>query len=84
MVSMWPALTVSGFMISGFGIFLILITGVLGLVIFLAGPLMIVAGIILKEPNPPKPDAPNKRYCKFCMAEVDAESPTCSECGFAE
>ncbi len=82
--SMWPALTVSGFMILGFGIFLVFVTGVLGITIFLGGLLMIVAGTILKEPKPPTPDAPNKRYCKFCMAEVDSEPLTCPECGFVE
>jgi hypothetical protein len=81
---MWPALTVSGVMVLFFGFFLMIIMGVLGLVIFLSGPLMIAAGLLLKTPNPSSPDDHTKRFCNFCMAEVDNESLSCPECGFTE
>lgn len=71
-------------MILVFGLLLMVIAGFLGLTIFLLGPLTIAWGIILKAPAPACPEDPNKRYCKFCIVEVDVGSKICPECGFAE
>lgn len=79
---MWPALAVSGLVVIIFGFFLIFVTGVFGFVVFLAGPIMLIAGLVLKEPNPERPDDPTKRYCKFCMAEVAIKADPCPECQF--
>lgn len=78
---MWPALAVSGFIITFFGIFFLLF-GPLGILMLVAGPIMIAAGLLLKEPNPPMPDDPTKKFCQYCNAEIDKDAVECTECGF--
>jgi len=78
---MWPALAVCGVIVTFAGIFFLLF-GPLGIMLLLAGPAMIAGGILLKEPNPPVPDDPTKKFCSYCSAEIDKEVSECPECGF--
>ena len=78
---MWPALAVSGFIVTFSGFFFI-IFGPLGLFMLLSGPVMIAAGLLLKEPNPPLPEDPTMKYCKFCQVEIYRAAVECPECGF--
>ncbi|MBM3897240.1 MAG: hypothetical protein FJ358_01770 [Thaumarchaeota archaeon] len=78
---MWPTLAVCGVIITFAGV-LFLLFGPLGIMLLVAGPIMTVAGILLKEPNPQKPDDPTKKFCGYCNAEIDMEVSQCPECGF--
>ena len=77
---MWITLAVYGIIIGMFGFFLMFLTGAFGFVIFILGPLMIIASIILKPPDPEKPDDITKKYCSYCMAEINKTYKICPIC----
>jgi len=77
---MWPALIACGFVISIFGSFFILTMGSFGLLIFIMGPLMIVFGTFYDQPDSPQHVDITKKYCKFCMVEIEKSLIYCSFC----
>lgn len=78
---MWPALAASGVVVTLSGLFF-LVFGPLGLLMLLAGPIMIAAGLLLKDPRPPVSDDPNMKMCSNCYAEFDRYLAECPDCGF--
>ena len=77
---MWITLAVYGIIIGMFGFFLMFLTGAFGFVIFILGPLMIIASIILNPPDPEKPDDITKKYCAYCIAEINRTEKYCPMC----
>ena len=63
-----------------FGFLLMFVTGVFGFVIFILGPLMIIASIILNPPDAETPDDITKKYCNYCMAEINKIEKICPIC----
>ena len=41
---------------------------------------MIIASIILNPPDPEKPDDITKKYCSYCMAEINKMYKICPIC----
>ena len=53
-----------------FGLFLLFAGLPFGFLLVLAGPVMLVAGLILPEVPPVRPDDPNMKFCRFCLKEI--------------
>ena len=77
---MWVTLTVYGIIVAIFGFFLMFITGAFGFVIFILGSLMIITSIILNPPDHEKPDDVTKKYCNYCIAEINKIDKICPIC----
>jgi len=77
---MWITLAIYGIIMTIFGFLLMFVTGVFGFVIFILGPLMIIASIILNPPNVETPDDITKKYCNYCMAEINKIEKICPIC----
>ena len=77
---MWIILTIYGIITTIFGFLLMFVTGVFGFVIFILGPLMIIASIILNPPKTETPDDITKKYCNYCMAEINKIEKICPIC----
>ena len=77
---MWPLLAAYGIVTIMSGIFLLPITGTFGMAIGLIGALMVVTSIFVSPPTPEQPDDKSKKYCSYCIAEIDKHekiSPLC-------
>ena len=70
---MWVTLTVYGIIVAIFGFFLMFITGAFGFV-------MIITSIILNPPDREKPDDVTKKYCNYCIAEINKIDKICPIC----
>jgi len=81
---MWPGLFLSGLFIALTGILVLYIFTPLGLMMMIAGPIMLILGLILKEPPPITPSDPNKKFCSFCLAEIDKNLENCPYCGYPD
>ena len=68
---MWPLLAAYGIVTIMSGIFLLPITGTFGMAIGLIGALMVVTSIFVSRPKPEQPDDQSKKYCSYCIAEID-------------
>ena len=77
---MWPSLTAYGIVTIISGIFLLPITGTFGMAIGLIGAIMFLASIIASPPTPEQPDDKSKRYCAYCIAEIDRNEKKCPFC----
>ena len=47
------------------------ITGTFGMAIGLIGALMVLSSIVISPPTPEQPDDKSKKYCAYCIAEID-------------
>ena len=68
---MWPLLAAYGIVTFISGIFLLPVTGTFGMAIGLIGALMVAASIFVSPPTPEQPDYQSKKYCSYCIAEID-------------
>ena len=77
-------LMVSGILVALFGV----IIAVMGFLIFAIlvplGVLMFVAGIYAKPTEPVVPSDPGKKFCWYCMEEIDKEERVCPYCGIEQ
>ncbi|MBI2184379.1 MAG: hypothetical protein HYU39_05405 [Thaumarchaeota archaeon] len=80
---MWPSLAGGGIIVFLFGLFLTLNGLGFAFLFIVAGPVMIIAALILPEVPPVKPEDPNMKYCRFCLKEISVEAKICPKCGLA-
>ncbi|MCS7142992.1 MAG: hypothetical protein NZ920_04255 [Aigarchaeota archaeon] len=81
---MYPGLVISGLitltvgavvMIAGFTIFVLL-------TIF--GLLMVIWGLLTEPREDVAPSDPTKKFCWYCMEEIDGEETRCPYCGIRQ
>ena len=77
---MWPLLAAYGIVTVMSGIFLLPITGTFGMAIGLIGALMVSASIFVSQTTPEQPDDQSKKYCSYCIAEIDRNEKICPLC----
>jgi len=77
---MWPLLAAYGIVTIISGIFLLPITGTFGMAIGLIGALMVVISIFTSPPKSEQPDDQSKKYCSYCIAEIDKTEKICPLC----
>ena len=77
---MWPLLAAYGIFTIISGIFLLPITGTFGMAIGLFGALMVVISIVTSPPTPEQPDDQSKKYCSYCIAEINKDEKICPLC----
>ena len=77
---MWPLLAAYGIVTIISGIFLLPITGTFGMAIGLIGALMLVISIFTSPPKSEQPDDQSKKYCSYCIAEIDKTEKICPLC----
>jgi|TARA_B110000263_G_C15294702_1_gene505024 membrane-bound ClpP family serine protease len=77
---MWTLLAVYGIVTILSSIFLVAITGVFGMVIGLMGVIMLVLSAVLSTPESEQPDDQSKKYCEYCIAEINKTDITCPIC----
>ena len=77
---MWTLLAAYGIVTILSGIFLLAITGVFGMVIGLIGVIMLVLSVFLSIPKSEQPDDQSKKYCAYCIAEINKTDNTCPIC----
>tara|TARA_B100001750_G_scaffold195504_1_gene167302 strand:+ start:5199 stop:5444 length:246 start_codon:yes stop_codon:yes gene_type:complete len=77
---MWPLLAAYGIVTIISGIFLLPITGTFGMAIGLFGALMVVISIVTSPPTPEQPDDQSKKYCSYCIAEINKDEKICPLC----
>ena len=77
---MWPLLAAYGIVTIISGIFLLPITGTFGMAIGLIGALMVSSSIFVSPPTPEQPDDQSKKYCSYCIAEIDKNEKICPLC----
>ena len=77
---MWTLLAAYGIVTILSGIFLMAITGVFGMVIGLIGVIMLVLSVLLSTPKSEQPDDQSKKYCAYCIAEINKTDNTCPIC----
>ena len=77
---MWPLLAAYGIVTIISGIFLLPITGTFGMAIGLFGALMVVISIVTSPPTPEQPDDQSKKYCSYCIAEINKNEESCPLC----
>ena len=77
---MWTSLAAYGIVTIISGIFLLAITGVFGMVIGLIGVIMLVLSVFLSIPKSEQPDDQSKKYCAYCIAEINKTDNTCPIC----
>ena len=77
---MWTLLAVYGIVTIILSIFLVAITGVFGMVIGLMGVIMLVLSAVLSTPESEQPDDQSKKYCAYCIAEINKTDITCPIC----
>ena len=77
---MWPLLAAYGIVTIMSGIFLLPITGTFGMAIGLIGALMVVISIFTSHPKSEQPDDQSKKYCSYCIAEIDKNEKICPLC----
>ncbi len=46
----------------------------------LIGVIMFLASIIVSPPTPEQPDDKSKRYCSYCIVEIDRNEKKCPFC----
>ena len=77
---MWPSLAAYGIVAIISGLFLLPITGTFGMAIGLIGALMVVISIFTSPPKSEQPDDQSKKYCSYCIAEIDKTEKICPLC----
>ena len=77
---MWPLLAAYGIVTIISGIFLLPVTGTFGMAIGLFGALMVVISIFTSPPKPEQPDDQSKKYCSYCIAEINKDEKICPLC----
>ena len=77
---MWPSLAAYGIVAIISGLFLLPITGTFGMAIGLIGALMVLSSIVISPPTPEQPDDKSKKYCAYCIAEIDKTEKICPLC----
>ena len=77
---MWPLLAAYGIVTIISGIFLLPITGTFGMAIGLFGALMVEISIVTSPPTPEQPDDQSKKYCSYCIAEINKDEKICPLC----
>ena len=77
---MWPSLAAYGIVAIISGLFLLPITGTFGMAIGLIGALMVLSSIVISPPTPEQPDDKSKKYCYYCIAEIDKNEKICPLC----
>jgi len=87
---MYRGLVISGLILASFGLFLVVTdlyaplgVSIFGLPISIIGGLMFVVGLLRTEPLPIEP-SPGKKFCWYCMKEIDKEAKDCAYCGLPQ
>jgi len=81
---MHPGLVSSGLLVIAVGVVL----GIIGFTIFyimaIFGVLMVICGFIAQPREPIEPEDPSKKFCWFCLAEIDKAEEICGHCGIRQ
>lgn len=77
---MWILLATYGFITFVSGLFLMILTGVFGMVISIIGLIMLTLSIFINQPKQELPDDVTKKYCVNCIAEIKKIDNICPLC----
>lgn len=78
---MHPGLMSSGLLVIAVGVVLGLVGFTIFYIMAIFGVMMVIAGLVAEPKEPIEPEDPAKKFCWFCLAEIDKAEETCSHCG---
>tara|TARA_B100001013_G_scaffold108002_1_gene61811 strand:+ start:62 stop:310 length:249 start_codon:yes stop_codon:yes gene_type:complete len=77
---MWALLTTYSLIIVISGLFITILTGGFGMTIAGFGLLMFLISLFIEQPKPNTPDDITKKYCTYCIAEINRTEKYCPIC----